>query len=262
MRTSEEIKRDVRNHYTGVANTASCCGPACGCSADFTFAESYAGREGYLPDADLALGCGIPTAAADIRLGQTVVDLGSGAGNDCFVARQLVGEVGRVIGLDFTPAMIRKAQENAAKLGFTNVEFVRGEIEHMPLADAIADVIVSNCVLNLVPDKRAAFSEMLRVLKPGGRFAVSDTVTRGGVPPEVQDVAALHAGCISGAIDRDMYVGLLKDVGFVDVEIRKERVQELSDEFLHGYLSPQQVHSFRESGTSIASITVTGMKPL
>ena len=261
MRTPEEIKRDVRDHYTGVVNTATCCGPACGCAADFTFAESYAGREGYVADADLALGCGIPTDAAGIRPGQTVVDLGSGAGNDCFVARQLVGDNGRVIGLDFTPAMIRKAQENAAKLGFTNVEFIRGEIEHMPLADGIADVIVSNCVLNLVPDKRMAFSEMLRVLKPGGRFAVSDTVTRGEVPVEVRDVAELHAGCISGAINRDDYLDLLKKVGFVDVEIRKEREQELSDEFLTSYLSPSQVRSFRESGTSIASITVTGRKP-
>jgi SAM-dependent methyltransferase len=261
MRTSEEIKNDVRNHYTAVVNTPqSCCGSACGCSADFTMAESYAGREGYVAEADLALGCGIPTDIADIRPGQTVVDLGSGAGNDCFVARQLVGDTGRVIGLDFTPAMIRKARENAAKLGFGNVEFVRGEIEHMPLADGIADVVVSNCVLNLVPDKRVAFAEMYRIIRPGGRFAVSDIVLHGSMAPEIKDVAALYAGCISGAIDQEEYLAWLRDAGFRDVEVRKERPYDLTDEFLASYVTPEEIRAFRTSNASIVSITVSGKK--
>lgn len=262
MNSPDQIKHEVRNHYTKVVNTASsCCGSACGCGTDVTFADPYAGREGYVPEADLGLGCGIPTDVADIRPGETVVDLGSGAGNDCFVARHLVGPAGRVIGLDFTPAMVRKAQEHAAKRGFTNVEFVRGEIEQMPLQDGVADVVVSNCVLNLVPDKRKAFAEMFRIIKPGGRFAVSDTVIRGQLTPEVREAAVLYAGCVSGAIGRDEYVQWLKDAGFVDVSVRTERAYDLSDDYLAGSLSAEQIRSFRASDAAVLSITVTGRKP-
>jgi SAM-dependent methyltransferase len=262
MNSPDQIKFEVRNHYTKVVNTSSsCCGSACGCGTDITFADAYAGREGYVPEADLGLGCGIPTDVADIRPGDTVVDLGSGAGNDCFVARHLVGEKGRVIGVDFTPAMIRKAQEHATKRGFTNVEFVRGEIEQMPLHDGVADVVVSNCVLNLVPDKAKAFAEMYRIIKPGGHFAVSDTVIRGTLSPDVKEAAVLYAGCVSGAIDRDEYVRLLGEAGFREVSVRKERVYDLTDQFLAESLSAEQIGAFRASGAAVLSITVTGRKP-
>lgn len=262
MNSPDQIKHEVRNHYTKVVNTASsCCGSACGCSTDVSFADPYAGREGYVPEADLGLGCGIPTDVADIRPGETVVDLGSGAGNDCFVARHLVGETGRVIGLDFTPAMVRKAQEHAAKRGFTNVEFVRGEIEQMPLENGVADVVVSNCVLNLVPDKPKAFAEMYRIIKPGGRFAVSDTVTLGTLPPGVRDAVVLYAGCVSGAIDRDEYVRRLQEAGFADVEVRKEKAYEVTDEYLASTLAADQIAAFKASDARILSITVTGRKP-
>lgn len=262
MNTPEEIKTEVRNHYTKVVNTSSsCCGSACGCGTDVTFNDSYVGREGYVAEADLGLGCGIPTDIADIRPGDTVVDLGSGAGNDCFVARHQVGATGRVIGLDFTPAMVRKAQEHAAKLGLTNVSFVRGEIENMPLENGVADVVVSNCVLNLVPDKRVAFSEMYRIIKPGGHFAVSDTVTQGVMPTEAKKAAELYAGCISGAIDREEYLSLLREAGFESVEVRKERPYELTDEFLAGSLTADQIARFRASQAAVVSITVSGKKP-
>lgn len=261
MQSPDQIKHEVRNHYTEVANTvASCCGSACGCGSDVTFNESYAGRDGYVPEADLGLGCGIPTDVADIRPGETVLDLGSGAGNDCFVARTLVGDTGRVIGVDFTPAMIRKAQANAAALGVSNVEFLKGEIEHLPLANATVDVIVSNCVLNLVPDKRAAFGEMARVLKPGGRFAVSDIVVDGVLPDDVRTVAALYGACISGAIGRNEYVTGLREAGFADVEIRKERPYDLPDTFLAGYLSAEAIAAFRSSGARVVSVTVSGRR--
>jgi ubiquinone/menaquinone biosynthesis C-methylase UbiE len=262
MNTPDQIKHEVRNHYTKVVNTSSsCCGSACGCSADFTFAESYAGREGYVPDADLGLGCGIPTDVAALKPGETVVDLGSGAGNDCFVAQRIVGPTGRVIGVDFTPAMIRKAQENAAKLGVTNVEFVRGEIEQLPLDNGLADVIVSNCVLNLVPDKKAAFVEMCRVLKPGGRFAVSDMVVEGDLPDHVRSVAALYGACVGGAVRRHEYLDWLRESGFADVAVQKEKPYELSDDFLSHHLSTEQIAQFRATGAKIVSITVSGTKP-
>jgi ubiquinone/menaquinone biosynthesis C-methylase UbiE len=262
MNSPDQIKLEVRNHYTKVVNTSSsCCGSACGCGTDVTFADPYAGREGYVAEADLGLGCGIPTDVADIQAGNTVVDLGSGAGNDCFVARHLVGESGRVIGVDFTPAMVRKAQEHATKRGFTNVEFVRGEIEQIPLDAGVADVVVSNCVLNLVPDKRKAFAEMYRIIKSGGHFAVSDTVTRGTLTPDVKSAAVLYAGCVSGAIDRDEYVQLLREASFQEVSIRKERAYDLTDEYLAETLSAEQINAFRGSGSAVLSITVTGRKP-
>ncbi len=261
MNSPDQIKHEVRDHYTAVVNTSSsCCGSACGCTADVTFAESYAGHEGYVAEADLGLGCGLPTDIADLKPGETVVDLGSGAGNDCFIAQRLVGPTGRVVGVDFTPAMIRKAQANAAALGITNVEFVRGEIEHLPLSDAMADVVVSNCVLNLVPDKKQAFAEMARVLRPGGRFAVSDMVVEGVLPDAVRTVAALWGACISGAISKGDYLGWLGEAGFEGVTVRKEKPYELSDEFLSDHLTSEQIVAFRRSGAKIVSITVVGRR--
>ncbi|MBP6184156.1 MAG: arsenite methyltransferase, partial [Saprospiraceae bacterium] len=213
MKTSEELKAIVREKYSEIAlqskeqNQSSCCG-AGGCStADYTiFSDDYSNLKGYQPDADLGLGCGLPTEFALIKKGDTVVDLGSGAGNDCFVARSLTGESGKVIGLDMTDAMVTKAWENADKLGFTNVEFRKGDIEQMPIGGNRADVVISNCVLNLVPDKQKAFSEIFRILKPGGHFSISDVVIEGSMPMELQEAAEMYAGCVSGAIQKEVYL--------------------------------------------------------
>ena len=187
---AENLKEIVKEKYGSIAdqsreqNASSCCGASCGCDTldASIMAEDYSKLKGYVPDADLGLGCGLPTEFALIKEGDTVVDLGSGAGNDAFVARSIAGANGKVIGIDMTEKMISKARTNAEKLGFNNVEFRLGDIEDMPLSDAIADVVVSNCVLNLVPDKVKAFAEVFRVLKPGGHFSVSDIVLEGDFP--------------------------------------------------------------------------------
>src|SRR3990170_8520325 len=188
--TSEQLKSIVKEKYSTIAlqskeaNASSCCGASCGCSTIDAeiMAEDYSNVSGYQSDADLGLGCGLPTEFAQIKEGDTVIDLGSGAGNDAFVARSIVGEKGKVIGIDFTEKMIEKARINVEKLGFNNVEFRYGDIENIPVVDNTAHVVVSNCVLNLVPDKSKAFSETFRILKPGGHFSVSDIVLDGELP--------------------------------------------------------------------------------
>jgi len=262
METPNELKQIVQDKYSAIASgtEVGCCGP-CGCTPNLSFADSYEGRDGYVPEADLALGCGIPTDAANIQEGDTVVDLGSGAGNDAFVARRLVGEHGKVIGVDFTPAMIRKAQNNASRLGYTNVEFVQGDIEALLLPTKTADVVVSNCVLNLVPDKKKAFTEMYRILKPGGRFTVSDIIVEGELPAEVRKVAELYAGCVSGAVAKEQYLGIMKEIGFVDVIVHKERNFLLPEAVLREYLSPAEITKFRATKTRILSMTVSGIRP-
>jgi ubiquinone/menaquinone biosynthesis C-methylase UbiE len=222
--------------------------------------DEYDNQKGYVPDADLKLGCGMPTEYAGIKEGDTVVDLGSGAGNDVFVARALVGEKGSVIGVDFTPEMIVKAEKNKTKLGYKNVEFRLGEIEAIPLENNVANVVVSNCVLNLVPNKEKAFNEMFRIIKSGGHFCVSDIVIRGNLPNELKKSAEMYAGCIAGAIQQEGYIGLLKNVGFVNIEIKKTKTIELPDEVLTQYLSSDQIQEFRTSKVGIFSITVVGYK--
>lgn len=204
MENSEQIKDMVRQKYSEIAlqdkddNQASCCGSG-GCSTEVynIMTDDYTNLEGYNPDADLGLGCGLPTQFAKIKTGDIVIDLGSGAGNDCFIARSETGETGKVIGIDFTPAMIDKARQNADKLSYHNVEFRQGDIEKMPVTSNTADVIVSNCVLNLVPNKYGVFQEMFRVLKPGGHFSISDIVLVGNLPKKIQDAAEMYAGCVS-----------------------------------------------------------------
>jgi len=195
-----------------------------------------------------------------IKEGDSVLDLGSGAGNDCFVARAIVGETGKVTGIDFTDAMLEKAQKNVAKLGFSNVEFVKGDIEKMPLADNQFDVIVSNCVLNLVPDKTRAFSEIMRVLKPGGHFCVSDVVTKGELPQKLQKDAEMYVGCVSGAIDMDQYVGIIREQGFQNIEIHKQKDVQIPEDILKNYLNTQELEAFSNAEIGIYSITISAKK--
>lgn len=264
----EQLKALVREKYAEIArqsreqNLSSCCG-AGGCSTvDYTiFSDEYGHLEGYNPDADLGLGCGLPTEFADIRPGDTVVDLGSGAGNDCFVARSLTGPQGRVIGLDMTEAMIEKARANADKLGFANVSFRLGDIENMPIGGNTADVVVSNCVLNLVPDKRRAFAEILRILKPGGHFSISDVVVEGVLPAGLREAAEMYAGCVSGAISREEYLGIIREAGFEAIVVQKSKSISLPDDILSAYLDSGQIEAWKTSGTGIQSITVFARKP-
>jgi arsenite methyltransferase len=265
---AEDLKLIVREKYAEIANqstsqSSSCCGTSSCCSGSeySAFNESYEKLKGYNPDADLNLGCGIPTEYAQIKTGDTVVDLGSGAGNDCFVARALVGETGKVIGVDMTEAMINKARKNNQKLGFNNVEFRQGDIENMPVSDNVADVVISNCVLNLVPDKEKAFKEIFRILKPGAHLSVSDVVLRGSLHEKIQQAAEMYAGCVSGAIDIDLYLKMMKKSGLVNIKVQKDKMITLPDETLLNYLDQNELHAFKKSGSGIFSITVYAEKP-
>ncbi|MCS6930337.1 MAG: arsenite methyltransferase [Saprospiraceae bacterium] len=241
-------------------NATSCCGV--GTPGTYTImSESYAHLSGYEPEADLGLGCGVPTEYAHIQPGDVVLDLGCGAGNDAFVARAETGETGKVIGVDFTPSMIHKARKNAEKLGYTNVEFREGDIEDLPVADNSVDVVISNCVLNLVPNKAKAFAEMLRVLRPGGRFSISDVVLVGVLPEKLQQAASLYAGCVAGAMQRDAYVSLLEQTGFERVTIARQKPILIPDHILLEYLSAVELEAFRRNPVGIFSITVCGYKP-
>lgn len=268
MENSEQIKDLVRQKYSEIAlqdketNASSCCG-AGSCSTEVynIMSDDYSTLEGYNPDADLGLGCGLPTQFAKIKKGDTVIDLGSGAGNDCFIARKETGEDGRVIGIDFTPAMLVKARENAGKLGFTNVEFRQGDIENIPVSANIADVIVSNCVLNLVPNKNNVFREIFRVLKPGGHFSISDVVLTGNLPPALQNAAEMYAGCVAGAIQKDDYLALINQNGFSNIIIQKEKRIVIPDDILTDYLNASELQHFRSGSTGIFSITVYAEKP-
>jgi len=263
----KDIKNLVQEKYGIIAeqsketNESSCCGTNCCDTVDYAvFADDYSNLDGYNKDADLGLGCGLPTEFAKIEKGNTVVDLGSGAGNDCFVARAITGESGRVIGLDFTDNMLNKARENAAKYGFKNVEFVKGDIENMPITDSTADVVVSNCVLNLIPDKDKAFSETFRILKPGGHFSISDVVIEGEMPEGLQQDAEMYAGCVSGAIQKSEYLNKVRTAGFVNLEIQKEKRIDLPDEILKKYLPDDKISDLREN-LGIFSITLYAEKP-
>jgi arsenite methyltransferase len=267
----EDIKKIVTEKYGQIAgqstillDTGGCCAASGCCSGvDYTiFSESYDKLEGYLPDADMGLGCGIPTEFARIKEGDTVLDLGSGAGNDCFVARAQVGQSGRVIGLDMTESMISKARENAARLNHENVEFVLGDIENIPLEDNTADVIISNCVLNLVPDKKKTFGEIFRVLKPGAHLSVSDVVLRGQLPGRLKQAAELYAGCISGAVRLEDYLKLMEEAGLVNIKIQKEKAIAVPDEVFLQYIDKTELSRYKGSEEGILSITVYAEKPV
>lgn len=267
MKTDDQLKELVKQKYGEIAlqdkesNQASCCG-AGGCSTEVynIMTDDYTNVAGYKAEADLGLGCGLPTEFAGIKNGDTVVDLGSGAGNDCFVARSETGESGKVIGIDFTPAMIEKARTNAEKLGFNNVEFRQGDIENMPLASNVADVVVSNCVLNLVPNKDGVFKEIYRVLKPGGHFSISDVVLIGDLPEALQSAAEMYAGCVSGAIAKDVYLDLIKTNGFENIKIQKEKSIHIPADILKRYLDEEGLNEFNTGNSGIFSITVSAEK--
>jgi SAM-dependent methyltransferase len=269
MQTEEQLKEIVRKKYSEIAlqdketNMSSCCG-AGGCSTEVynIMSEDYTTLNGYNADADLGLGCGLPTQYAQIKKGDVVVDLGSGAGNDCFIARHETGETGKVIGIDFTPAMIDKARSNAEVRGFNNVEFRQGDIESMPITANTADVIVSNCVLNLVPNKDAVIKDIYRVLKPGGHFSISDVVLVGALPEGLRKDAEMYAGCVSGAIQKEVYMELIHANGFEQVTIQKEKAIIIPDDILINYLTADQIAAFKNGATGIFSVTVFAKKPM
>lgn len=268
MKTEQELKESVRERYAKIAekgkaeNAASCCGATTPSNKVYNIMmDNYTGMEGYIEDADLGLGCGLPTQYAGIIKGDTVIDLGSGAGNDCFVARHETGVEGKVIGIDFTPAMIRKARLNAEKLGYNNVEFREGDIDNMPVNDSTADVIVSNCVLNLVPDKPKVIAEMYRVLKPGGHFSISDIVLIGELPEALREDAEMYAGCVAGAIQKEDYLQYILDAGFQNLNLQKEKLITIPDDILQKYLSQEEISNFKKGETGIFSITVYAEKP-
>lgn len=268
MPTEQELKDLVREKYSEIAlqdketNMSSCCGSGC-CSDEVynIMSDDYTRMEGYNADADLGLGCGLPTEFAQIKEGDTVIDLGSGAGNDCFIARSAAGATGRVIGIDFTEAMIEKARANVDKLGYNNVEFRQGDIEQMPVTANIADVVVSNCVLNLVPNKNNVFKEIFRVLKEGGHFSISDVVLVGDLPDNLRNAAEMYAGCVSGAVQKLEYLQLIKDNGFTDITVQKKKEIVIPNDILDKYLSKEEIEAFKNKGAGIYSITVFAKKP-
>ncbi|GGP02336.1 arsenite S-adenosylmethyltransferase [Cloacibacterium rupense] len=267
MNTNEEIKEMVKQKYAEIAlqnqdtNASSCCGSG-GCSTEVynIMTDDYDHLEGYNPDADLKLGCGLPTEFAKIKKGDYVVDLGSGAGNDCFVARAETGETGKVVGIDFTPEMIEKARNNADKLGFNNVEFRLGDIENIPLMSNVADVVVSNCVMNLVPNKPKAFAEVQRILKPTGHFSISDIVLVGDLPEKIKSAAEMYAGCVASAIQMEEYLKIIENSGFKNITLQKKKPIIVPDDILKNYLNEEEIQQYKDSTTRIYSITVYAEK--
>lgn len=272
-----EVKKIVRDGYGKIAaESMSCCGPVKACGCGTSTADSMSRRVGYTDDeinavpdgANLGLGCGNPTALASLKEGEIVLDLGSGAGFDCFLAAKKVGPTGRVIGVDMTPEMLDKARANAANSGYTNVEFRMGEIENLPTGDGSVDVIISNCVINLSPDKRRVFREAFRVLKPGGRIMVSDIVLTQPIPDMIRNSIEAYIGCVAGAETKDKYLAAIKDAGFTKVEIAGETAFPL--EMLNNdptveqaiktlSLTPKMV---KELADSVLSVKVAATKPL
>ena len=267
MKTEQELKDIVKTRYAKIAeqgkieNASSCCGATTSTNKVYNvMMDDYTDTDGYVDDANLGLGCGLPTHFAKIKKGDTVIDLGSGAGNDCFVARYETGTEGKVIGIDFTPIMIKKARINAEKLGYNNVEFREGDIDDMPVCDNIADVIVSNCVLNLVPNKEKVIKEIYRVLKPGGHFSISDIVLVGDLPNALKEDAEMYAGCVAGAIQKTEYLKHITEAGFSNVNIQKEKPITIPDDILGKYMNADMIRDFNTSSVGIFSITVYAEK--
>lgn len=270
MTTQGQVKELVKQKYSEIAlqdkeiNQSSCCGATSACCGEDVYkimADDYNNLEGYNPAADLGLGCGLPTQFAKINKGDTVIDLGSGAGNDAFIARHETGETGKVIGVDFTTEMIDRARRNAEARGLNNVEFREGDIESLPVTSNKADVVISNCVLNLVPNKHKVFSEIYRVLKPGAHFSISDIVLQGELPEKWKEVAELYAGCVSGAIQKKDYLSIIHEAGFENIALQKEKEITIPDDILANYLSNEEISEVKRSNIKIQSITVYAEKP-
>jgi ubiquinone/menaquinone biosynthesis C-methylase UbiE len=270
MNNETELKELVKEKYSQIANQtlqqnlSSCCGATSSCCGDEVYnimADDYTKLEGYNPDADLGLGCGVPTEFAQLKEGDTVIDLGSGAGNDAFIVRRIVGEKGKVIGIDFSEAMIDKARANVDKLGYNNIEFRLGDIEKMPVAANKADVVISNCVLNLVPNKENVFKEIFRVLKPQAHFSISDIVLKGELPENLRKAAEMYAGCVSGAIQKQDYLDIIKQTGFQNITVQKQKQIIVPDEILLQYISQEELDTLKNSNLGIYSITVYAEKP-
>lgn len=261
---SEIIKKEIKKSYGDIAKgnvQVGCCSTDVECCTvdglSTSMTEGYTNVDGYQQEADLSLGCGLPTEIANINEGNTVIDLGSGAGNDAFIARSIVGEKGKVIGIDMTPEMVIRALQNNQKLGYQNVEFVLGEIEDMhSISTDTADVVISNCVMNLVPNKEKAFREVHRVLKTGGHFSISDIVYKGILPNGILEAAEMYAGCVAGASEKGSYLGIIKSEGFKNIKIKKERLIELPNEMLLKYINEDELKEFRKSDSGIYSLTV------
>jgi ubiquinone/menaquinone biosynthesis C-methylase UbiE len=263
MSDEQKTKEMVKQKYSEIAlqgKEASCCCSNKTSKVYNIMSEGYDNMKGYESDADLGLGCGLPTQFAQIKQGDTVIDLGSGAGNDCFVARAETGESGKVIGIDFALPMVEKARENARKRGYTNVEFREGDIENMPVDSDTADVIVSNCVLNLVPNKKAVFEELYRVLKPNGHFSISDIVLTGDLPQKIKTPAEMYAGCVASAIQKEEYLSYIRQAGFKNITIQKDKPIIIPDDILAQYLTNDEIAQYKQSPTVIKSLTVYGEK--
>ncbi|MHC1739452.1 MAG: arsenite methyltransferase [Ignavibacteriaceae bacterium] len=258
------IKEMVKEKYSEIAVSESGCGCGCSCGPELLdvnmIGDSYDKVEGHVEEADLGLGCGVPTEYADIKEGDVVLDLGSGAGNDVFIARSIVKERGRVIGVDMTEEMINKAKANNKKLGYENVEFKLGEIEALPIESNSADVVISNCVLNLVPDKGKAFSEIYRVMKPGAHFCISDVVIKGEMPMGLQKSAEMYAGCVAGALKQEEYISVIEKAGFKEVKIVKSKEINLPRALILKYLTAEEAKGGIDYNFGIFSITVNGYK--
>lgn len=269
MKNNRELKELVKQRYSELALNSQALKDGCCCGTNpdvpskkvFTMmSEDYSRLKGYEPDADLGVGCGLPTQYAGIKAGDTVIDLGAGAGNDCFIARMETGENGKVIGIDFSPQMIAKARTNSLKRGYTNVDFIEGDIEDMPLQDNTADVIVSNCVLNLLPQKDRIFKEIYRVLKSGAHFCVSDVVLNGIFPKAFTNNAAMYAGCIASAIQQADYLKEIEKANFTHIRIERTKVVIIPDDVLYEHLDEDTIQKYKAGNVGIYSITVTGRK--
>lgn len=270
MNTENELKELVKEKYSQIANQSrdqnlsSCCGATSSCCDNEVYsimADDYTKLEGYNPDADLGLGCGVPTQYAQIKDGDTIIDLGSGAGNDAFIVRRIAGDKGKIIGIDFSEAMITRARNNVEKLGFNNIEFRQGDIENIPVSANKADVIISNCVLNLVPNKENVFKEIFRVLKPKGHFSISDIVLVGELPAKLKQAAEMYAGCVSGAIQKNDYLAIIKKTGFTNITLQKEKKIVIPDDILLQFMSQEELNEFKLTDPGIYSITVYAEKP-
>lgn len=262
--SNDQLREIVRHKYAEIVTTpgsgsgTSCCETGDKAGEKFNMVgDAYGAVSGYVADADLGLSCGVPVEHAGLQTGQTVLDLGSGAGLDVFVARSEVGESGHVIGVDMTAEMVAKARENAEQSGFDNVEFRLGEIEHLPVRSNSIDVVISNCVLNLVPDKQRAFIEIYRVLKPGGHFCISDIVSSQALPDWLQGIAEAYAGCVSGAMPRADYLNLIQKTGFSNIRVANERRIEVPAELVSKSLSKEQQKEVADDDLHIMSVTVT-----